>query len=90
MASLLETSLNQVERVSVLGSDVADDAAEISTFTFLPGEEISYIDIITNSEEWCLPPIRMTSQTGGTLIWQIGFNPLTNQLVRRRGYEINI
>jgi len=86
MASLLEIDLTRDGKVSSSVDEASKDEI-ITHFAFLPGEEISYMDTPT-AQQWCLPPIRQTSQTGGTLIWQVGFDPETSRLVRRRGYEI--
>lgn len=58
-----------------------------SNFKPLSGKEITYNDR-PNVESWSLPPIRKISQTRGTLIWQIAFDPTNSHLIRRHGFEI--
>ena len=82
MASVLETTLTSEGKISY----ESDIQVVKSNFEPLPGKEISYGDK-PDVESWSLPPIRKISQTGGTLVWQVAYNPLTKQLIRRRGFE---
>ena len=83
MASLLEQELSTEQSL------VHDSKLEEITSNFEPldGEEIAYSDT-PSQDRWSLHPIRKESQTGGTLIWQIGFDPDKNHLIRRKGFEL--
>lgn len=84
MASILEKTLTSEGLNGI--DEVFDPELVGDDFNYLSGEQIDYGEIPTK-DQWCLMPLRKVSQTGGTLIWQIGFDPIKNQLVRRRGYE---
>lgn len=50
----------------------------------LPGQMILF-DEIPTEEEWCYAPLYATDQMGKLRIWQIGFDPRTNELVWNHG-----
>lgn len=56
----------------------------ISQIEYLPGQMIMTGEI-PNQPIWCLEPIYKVSQTGGTMMWQIGFDGV-NRVVTIHGY----
>ena len=56
----------------------------ISQIEYLPGQMIVRGEF-PNQPIWCMEPIYKVSQTGGTLMWQIGFDGI-NRIVTIHGY----
>ena len=89
MASILEDMLTTIDTQTKVNP--LQEKEFHSNFDPLPGITVRYDDNddFDNDElSWHLPAIRSMSQTGGHLVWQIGFDPIEQRLVRRRGYEI--
>ena len=89
MASLLEEMLSSVEDNEPENFQDIETSAD-SNFNPLPGVCFDYEEEGSRDEtlEWNLPPLRMFGQKGGQLVWQIGYDPEKQRLLRRRGFEI--
>ena len=99
MSTLLEDMLADASNSSNINVTNPKDIKQTEGVLFknnfepLPGFTLDYEENGNFDQEdelvtWNFPPLRMTSQTGGQLVWQIGYDPANQRLIRRRGYEL--
>lgn len=71
-----------------LPDDVNDNIEDYNYDTILIGEYLESPFDIPITNQWIFPFMYDNAQDGSIRVWKIGFNPYTNQLIRRHGVEL--